>query len=133
MKKSQLVSIAKEAYTEYKSTGKINELDWSRKDLMESDRLEWEYATVNELNTDPLNSYEYTEESNNTYTKSYSFTDRCGNTIVAAYIGAISEIKTGYRVPNVDTLVFQPERLKDPSLVNHVQMIKDWQQYITYW
>jgi len=85
--------------------------EWVLEGLNNSHKLEADYFELNEIKIDPLHSYTYEEVQLPHYTKSYKFEDRCGNTIVAAYIEAIGEFKTGYKVEGTDSLIFQPEKL----------------------
>lgn len=91
--------------------------EWTIEGLIESDRLEASYFELNEISIDPLNSYQYEEVVMPNYTKAYLFNDRCGNTIVAVYIDSVNEFKTGYKVKEVNTLVFEPEKLDNPELI----------------
>jgi hypothetical protein len=76
--------------------------------------LEAQYAEINELKIDELNSYQYEEISdvnipgNN---KTWQFEDRCGNQIVAVYLDSIGEFKSGYKIEGVSSLVFDPKKL----------------------
>jgi hypothetical protein len=83
--------------------------EWIIEGIHNSDILETEYFEINEIKIDPLNTYNYKEINLPHYTKSYIFTDRCGNKIVATYIESVGEFKTGYKVKDSNTLIFQPE------------------------
>lgn len=85
--------------------------EWVLEGIVEADILESKYFEVNEIKIDPLHIHKYKEINIPQYTKAWEFQDRCGNTIVAAYIESISEFKTGYRIKDKDSLIFQPETL----------------------
>jgi len=85
--------------------------EWVLENFTNSDKLEEQYFELNEIKIDPLHSYKYKEIHLPHYTKSYQFEDRCGNIMVAVYIESIGEFKTGYKVKEVDYLIFQPEKL----------------------
>jgi hypothetical protein len=89
--------------------------EWVLEGLNASDKIEADFFKLNEIKIDPLHSYSYTELGLPQYTKSYQFEDRCSNVIVAVYIEAIGEFKTGYKIEGVDSLIFQPERLDNPE------------------
>jgi hypothetical protein len=86
---------------------------WLLEGLEVTDKLETEYFQLNELNIDPLNSYEYEEIQLPIYTKSYKFNDRCGNTLVVVFTQGIDEFKSGYKIQGVDSLVFDPKKYID--------------------
>lgn len=84
---------------------------WVIENFTNSYKLEEQYFELNEIRIDPLHSYKYNEIQLPYYTKAFEFEDRCGNIIVAIYIESIGEFKTGYKVKEIDYLVFQPEKL----------------------
>jgi hypothetical protein len=85
--------------------------EWILDGVNESDKLEIDFFQLNEIKIDSLNSYNYEEVNIPLYTKAYKFEDRCGNVIIAVYIESINEFKTGYKIDDVDSLIFQPELL----------------------
>jgi hypothetical protein len=100
--------------------------EWMLEGLNNTNILEEEYFIVNEIKIDPLNSYEY-EETNFLQgkggNKAWMFEDRCGNVIYAVYNPNINEFKTGFKVEEVDTLIFQPERF--PMLLDKIKPCPD--------
>ena len=84
---------------------------WVIENFTNSYKLEEQYFELNEIRIDPLHSYKYNEIQLPYYTKAFEFEDRCGNIIVAVYIESIGEFKTGYKIKDTDTLIFQPETL----------------------
>jgi hypothetical protein len=81
-------------------------------DLENSYLLESQYAEINELKIDELNSYKY-EKYDYIIGESWKFEDRCGNNIVAVFIESVGEFKVGYKVEGLDKLIFKPEDLKN--------------------
>jgi hypothetical protein len=82
------------------------------RDLQNSYLLEANYAEINELKIDELNSYKY-KKYQYIIGEAWQFEDRCGNNIVAVYINSVGEFKTGYKIEGVDTLIFKPEDLEN--------------------
>lgn len=81
--------------------------------------LESQYLELNEVLIDPLNSYTYQEVEYSILPgkrRAWQFEDRCGNVIVGVFIISTGEFKTGYKIPAVKTLVFQPENLPQDKI-----------------
>lgn len=102
---------------------------WILENHRKTEILEEQFFQVNELKIDELNSYRYKDSTHQDvlgYNKAWEFEDRCGNLIVAVYIESNSEFKTGFRVPEVSTLVFDPKKLPQDhrTLGNLQQKIK---------
>lgn len=79
-----------------------------------TDLEEVKFFELNELKIDELNSYPYEESTHKDligFTKAWEFEDRCGNRIVAVYLESTGEFKSGFRIPGVSTLVFDPKKL----------------------
>lgn len=85
--------------------------EWVLENLINSDELEEQHFSLNELKIDALNSYKFEEIKFSNYTKSFQFEDRCGNKIMVVYIEQTGEFKTGYKIKGVDSLIFQPKKL----------------------
>jgi hypothetical protein len=94
----------------------INE--WIIENHTRIDLLEERYFhRINEIKIDSLNSYSYEKiKLNDTFDLAWKFEDRCGNTIIAAYYKTIGEFKTGFKVENEDTLIFDPKKLPKEKL-----------------
>ena len=87
---------------------------WFLENLINSDILEEKFFQLNELKIDELNSYSYKESTHEDvfgFNKAWEFEDRCGNLIVAVYLEGTREFKSGFRIPGVSTLIFDPKKL----------------------
>lgn len=90
---------------------------WIRENHEHASQLEEEYFSLNELKIDTHNSYQY-ESIEYNQNPAWTFADRCDNKLVVVYIKRISEFKTGYKIANSDSLIFDPTRLgKDAHLI----------------
>lgn len=79
-----------------------------------TDLEEAKFFELNELKIDELNSYSYKESSHQDvlgFNKAWEFEDRCGNFIVTVYLESTGEFKSGFRIPGVSTLIFDPKTL----------------------
>lgn len=88
--------------------------EWTLENFTNSDKLEEQYFELNELKIDELNSYSYKESSHQDvlgFSKAWEFEDRCGNLIVTVYLESTGEFKSGFRIPGVSTLIFDPKTL----------------------
>lgn len=88
--------------------------EWTLENFTNSDKLEEQYFELNELKIDELNSYSYKESSHQDvlgFNKAWEFEDRCGNLIVTVYLESTGEFKSGFRIPGVSTLIFDPKTL----------------------
>lgn len=79
-----------------------------------TDLEEAKFFELNELKIDELNSYSYKESLHQDvlgFNKAWEFEDRCGNLIVTVYLESTGEFKSGFRIPGVSTLIFDPKTL----------------------
>jgi hypothetical protein len=84
--------------------------------IKNTDLLESQFLELSEVTLDPDNSYIYTKTSVKKIPGNYeawSFNDRCGNELVVIYLEAIQEVKSGFRIPTKDNLIFDPLSLSD--------------------
>lgn len=88
--------------------------EWILENHINAENIEQKFFELNELKIDELNSYIYKESSyldSLGFNKAWEFEDRCGNLIVATYLKTTNEFKTGFRIPGVSTLIFDPKKL----------------------
>jgi hypothetical protein len=79
-----------------------------------TDLEEAKFFELNELKIDELNSYSYKQSTHEDvlgFNKAWEFEDRCGNLIVTVYLESTGEFKSGFRIPGVSTLIFDPKKL----------------------
>jgi hypothetical protein len=90
-----------------------------------TDLEEIKFFELNELKIDELNSYSYKKSTHQDvlgFNEAWEFQDRCGNLIVTVYLESTGEFKSGFRIPGVSTLIFDPKKLsQNPKTLGNLQ------------